>query len=406
MPPARALPALLAALLVAFAAAGCDIGGEGGGRPPQFGGAEEPEQDQDRLAQFALVSVSTTNTTRLGGADAATDAAGVASAVFPATGEETRPNAVLLADERDWQAGIAGAVLSGGPIAAPALVSSGEDLPDVTEDTLRRLNPKGSDLARDAQVIALGARPPAPEGFRLTRIEGRDPYELADAIAAFSARVRGNKASRRVIVASGEQPDFAMPAAAWAARSGDPVLFTRRDVLPEPTKRALGRHRKPDVFLLGPESIVSQDVERALRPLARRVRRIEGPTPVTNAIAFARYRAGGFGWGITVPGYQFTVASVSRPLDAAAAAPLAANGIFAPLLVTDRAEPLPTPLENYLLDVRPGYEDDPRNAVYNRVWILGDATALGAPAQSRLDEIARLIPVQARPPGPTAARAR
>ena len=273
MSPARALLVLLAALGLALAAAGCDVGGEGGGRPPQFGADEEEEQDSP-LAQFALVSVSTTNTTRLGGPDAATDAAGVASAVYPGTSDDTRPTAVLLVDERDWQAGVAGAVLSGSPIAAPALVTAGEDLPPVTEDTLRRLNPKGSDLARDAQVIALGARPPAPEGFRAARISGRDPYELADAIDAFATRARGGTASTNVIVASGEDAQFAMPAAAWAARGGDSVLFARRDALPPATERALRRRPRP-----------------ARYPTPGAGRRPAGPRPAPRAARPGRRRA-------------------------------------------------------------------------------------------------------------------
>ena len=86
-----------------------------------------------------------------------------------------------------------------------------------------------------------------------------------------------------------------------------------------------------------------------------------------NAIAFARYRQGDFGWGVEVPGYNFSVASTTRPLDAAAAASLATRGVFAPLLLTDRAADLPPALESYFLSVQPGYEDDPGQAVYNRV---------------------------------------
>ena len=61
-----------------------------------------------------------------------------------------------------------------------------------------------------------------------------------------------------------------------------------------------------------------------------------------NAIAFARYDQGDFGWGVNVPGYNFTVANTARPLDAAAAASLATNGVFAPLLLTDRADHCPS----------------------------------------------------------------
>ena len=62
------------------------------------------------------------------------------------------------------------------------------------------------------------------------------------------------------------------------------------------------------------------------RKLARSVNRIEGPTPVENAIAFARYEKGDFGWGVVVPGYNFSIASSTRPSDAAASAALGTRG--------------------------------------------------------------------------------
>jgi hypothetical protein len=72
--------------------------------------------------------------------------------------------------------------------------------------------------------------------------------------------------------------------------------------------------------------------------------------------------------------------------------------VFAPLLVTDRSDELPRPLESYMLSVQPGYEDDPGQAVYNRVWILGDEDAVSVDAQARLDQVTELIPVQANAP--------
>jgi hypothetical protein len=119
---------------------------------------------------------------------------------------------------------------------------------------------------------------------------------------------------------------------------------------------------------------------------------------VENAIAFARYQRGGFGWAVVVPGYNFTLANLSRPLDAAAAASLATKGVFAPFLLTDRGDKLPRPLKEYLLSVQPGYEGSPDTAVYNRVWILGDDKAISVDEQAEADEITELVPVQANPP--------
>ena len=199
------------------------------------------------------------------------------------------------------------------------------------------------------------------------------------------------------MIASGEDAAYAMPAAAWAARSGDSVLFTRSNEVPPATLKALRAHEKPDIYLLGPDKAIAPEVEKRLRKEGK-VTRIEGKTPVENAIEFARFKRPDFGWGIDVPGYNFTVANVERPLDAAGAASLATKGVFAPLLLTDQSEDLPKALEAYLLSVQPGYREDPGQAVYNRVWILGDDSQLSVAAQARLDQISELIPVQATAP--------
>ena len=332
----------------------------------------------------------------MGGGDAAADAAGVASAVYPGTSDASRPTAVVLVDKDDWQAGVTAAALSARPIGAPLLVSDGDELSPVTSDTLKRLKPKGSDLSKDAQVIRIGNEPARPEGYKTAVIEGDDPFERAAAIDRFFSAAKG-KPSTDVVVTTGEKAEFAMPAAAWSARSGDSVLLTKRNTVPAATRKALREHDKPNIYLLGPTSVISKKVEKDLGKLGK-VTRIQGKNPVENAIEFARFEQDDFGWGVVVPGFNFTVAGTSRPLDAAASAALATKGVFAPLLLTDRADSLPRALETYFLSVQPGFEDDPGQAVYNSVWILGDDKQLSVDAQARLDQITELIPVQANAP--------
>jgi hypothetical protein len=380
-------------LVVPLALAGCSLGDEDP-PPPQVVQAEEEQAAEEP----GLPAGATRNTIRVGGADAAADAAGVAGALYPATSDSNRPTAVVLVDQEDWVSGIAASVLTGPPIGAPVLLSDGGGLPAVTEDTLERLDPKGSDLSRDAQVIRIGPDVARPEGFRTAVIEGGNPYRRAAAIDSFFSAARGEP-SNDVLLYSGEHPEWAMPAAAWAARSGDSVLPVRDDSVPAPILRAIRAHERPNVFVLGPERVISRRVVRQLGAArARTVERIAGPTPVENAIAFARYEKGDFGWGVVVPGYNFALANTSRPLDAAAAAALATRGVFAPLLLTDDSARLPKPLENYFLSVQPGYEDDPGEAVYNRAWILGDEDAVSVEQQAQVDAITELIPVQATAP--------
>ncbi|MEA2362114.1 MAG: hypothetical protein QOD71_1259 [Thermoleophilaceae bacterium] len=382
-------------LLFACLFGGCSLGDDPG-RPPQLGVQAQDDQGADKLG---FPSSATRNTIRVGGADAGADAAGVASALYPATGSSDRPTSVVLVDSEDWQTAIAAAVLAGPPIGAPLLLSEGEDLPAVTQDTLDHLQPKGSDLSKDAQVIRIGAGVARPDGYKTALVQGDDAFQRAAAIDRFISAARG-KPSGDVVLYSADSPEWAMPAASWAARSGDAALPVKAGSIPAPVRRALTEHEQPNVYLLGPRSVISEAVERELRrgKLAASVSRIAGRTPVDNAIAFARYERGDFGWGISVPGYNFAIANTGRPLDAAAAASLATRGVFAPLLLTDDADQLPGALESYLLSVQPGYEDDPGQAVYNRVWILGDDKAISVDEQARIDATTELIPVQANAP--------
>jgi hypothetical protein len=389
----RRLSALFA--VIALVGVGCSTDDEQS-RPPQLGVKADDEQAAEKLG---FPSTATRNTVRVGGSDAAADAAGVASALYPATGEADRPTAVVLVDQDDWATGIAAAVLSGRPIGAPILLTDGNELPSVTDDVLNRLQPKGSDLSKDAQVIRIGADTARPEGFKTALIEGDNPFEAAAAIDRFFSAARASP-SNDVVLYSADEGEFAMPAAAWAARSGDAALPVRRNKIPAPIMKALREHDRPNVFVLGPESVISKKVLDRLKKgkLVRSVNRIDGPNPVENAIAFARYEKGDFGWGVVVPGYNLTIASTTRASDAAAAAALGTRGVFAPLLLSDDADQLPPKLEEYLLSVQPGYEDNPGQAVYNRAWIIGDDKAISVPQQAQIDQLTELVPVQTNAP--------
>ncbi|MEA2407083.1 MAG: hypothetical protein QOE69_1202 [Thermoleophilaceae bacterium] len=375
--------------------AGCSTSDDSA-RPPQLGVQAQDEQAAEKLG---FPSTATRNTIRVGGSDAISDAAGVASALYPATGDSDRPTAVVLVDQNDWATAIAASVLVGRPIGAPILLTDGGDMPAVTQDVLDRLKPKGSDLSRDAQAIRVGAGVARPSGYKTALIEGDNAFQRAAAIDRFFSAARA-KPSNDVVLYSADRAEYAMPAAAWAARSGDAALPVKGDAIPRPIVKALREHARPNVFVLGPATVISKKVVDQLKTqkLARDVNRIAGPNPVENAIAFTRYEKGDFGWGVVVPGYNFTLASTGRPPDAAAAAALATRGVFAPLLLTDDAARMPPTLERYFLSVQPGYEDDPSQAVYNRAWILGDDKAISVDQQAQLDQLMELIPVQSNAP--------
>jgi hypothetical protein len=186
-----------------------------------------------------------------------------------------------------------------------------------------------------------------------------------------------------------------MPAAAWAAKAGDPVLFVHRDRVPAETKAALLAHDRPRIYVLGsPQTVTTQTVS-ALKKLGT-VKRVGAANPVDSAIAFARYIDPTFGWGVVDPGHGLVFARTDRPLDAAAAAPLSVSGSYGPLLVLATPTGLDGAVAQYLLDIQPGYTRDPVRGVYNHGWIIGDETAISIAAQSQIDSLLEISPVNTK----------
>jgi hypothetical protein len=396
MPSRRRAVALLAVALLALAA-GC---GRGSGDDPVKTTAQTTpttgaKGTQTTAAQdLGFPTFATKNTTRIGGADPIADAAAAARAVYTATSAVTRPRAVVLADVRDWRVGLAASVLMSSPIRAPLLYADGPDkLPPATQDALAALAPTGSKDAGGAQVVRVGDVPEVP-GSKTTDLRGNDPFALARAIDAFQSAARGTT-SDRVVVVGADAPEYAMPAAAWAAKAGDPILFVRKDSIPADTRAAIAAHQQPKIYVLGPESTVSAKTLGQLRKLGS-VTRIGGATAAASSVAFARFVDGAFGWGVVDPGHGFVFANAGRPADAGAAAPLSASGSYGPLLVTEDPAKLPTALQDYLLDVQPGYTRDPVRGVYNHGWIVGDEHAISVAVQSQIDALLEIVPVNER----------
>jgi len=382
-------------LIAAIALAGC--------------GRESPATDPERPALVApqkaepqnlgYPEIATKNTTRIPGSDSTQTAAAVARAIYPSAAR--RPSAVTLVDSSDWRVAVAAAALSAPPFSAPLLFSDGSDLPDASSGALKALAPEGADAAGDAQVIRIGDVA-KPAGYKATDVTGANANALTRGIASLVRSARPGKQAR-VLIASADDASFAAPAAGWAAKSGDPVLFVTKDRVPAETRAALASLAgltRPKIYVLGPSSVISPKVTRELRRLGK-VERFGGKDPVTNAIAAARYKDGAFGWGIVIPGHGFVFARAGRPLDAVAAEGLSGAGKYGPLLLLDNPSLLPKTIEQYLLDIQPGYSSDPVLGVYNHGWIIGNSKAISVAAQARIDALLEIVPVRTPDAPPT-----
>jgi hypothetical protein len=383
-------PLCLAAAILALVPAGCGGGGGSSSDRPDAPVSGQTGHEAPQGPPLGFPVFATKNTTRVAGGDAIADAAAVALATYPARTPETRPAAVVLAEVRDWRTGIGAAVLASRPIRAPILFADGDRLPAATQAALDALQPTGSKQAGGAQVIRVGTKAPV-EGYKTTDVAAANPAALAGAVDRLRTAAAGAP-SGAVVVVSADRPEYAMPAAGWAAKSGDPVLWVGANGVPRETEAAIKTHKQPRIYVLGPPDAVPDTVLDALEKLGS-IKRIAGTDPVSTAIAFARFKDGDFGWYVVDPGHGLVFASTRRPQDAAAAAPLSASGAYGPLLLLTDAGVLPAPLQDYLLDIQPGYDADPVRGVYNHGWIVGDESALAAAVQARIDTLLEIQPV-------------
>jgi hypothetical protein len=251
---------------------------------------------------LAATGLATRNTTRLGGAEPAADAAAVALAVKPGLTPATRPGAVVLVNEHDWPAALAAAALASAPLSAPLLYADGDVLPAISAAALRAMRPAGAPLLSGAQVIEIGTSA-ALAGYRIRSLDAGLSVAAArsgeaaagvtggssatthqtaagDVSAALAARIERVVAiahrgpPRRVIVVGADGPPaLAMPAAGLAAESGAPILPVEATGIPRATRRVLVSLRRPVIYAVGPPAAVSSAV---LAQLARfgTVRRI------------------------------------------------------------------------------------------------------------------------------------
>lgn len=379
--PARTASLVLVAALVTLAA-GCGRAGSNDATTsarPQIGA----KGTSDAAADLGFPTIATKNTTRIAGADPTADAAAVAQIVYPGGPSGSRPDGVALVDAGDWQSALAAAVLAAPPLRAPTLFVDGTKIPAATQKALAALAPRGAKAAGGAQVIRVATTARAGK-LTATDIRGRTPAAVARNIDAFATAARGTP-SKRVLLVSSEDPAFAAPAAAWAASSGDPILFTGQDHAPADTVAAIKAHDHPKIYVIGPSNVVSPKVTKQLKKLGRLIR-IGGADPVANAIAFAVFADGDFGWGASTPGHGLVLIPRSAdPATAAAVAPLSASGTYGPSLLLSGPDVLDRALGGYLKDIQPGFDQNAARGFFNHAWLVGDTKAITPALQSAVD---------------------
>jgi hypothetical protein len=394
---------MLAALALAAALAGCGKASSARVYVGPAAGSSSP------AAPAGSVSVATKNTTRVGGADPASDAAAVARTVYPGLTPATRPQAVVVSDERDWPASLAASVLASAPLGAPLLYATSGAMAGEGARALSALRPVGAPGLGGAQVIALGRTPSAiPAGYRVRAVgaPGASPPASPIATAAASAAaverlyasVRGAVPRQVIVLPAESSPALQMPAAGLSAESGAPILFVGAHGVPPATAAVLAGLHRPAIYVIAAGALDASTLGALAHfgPLTPVVAARARASPAENAIAVSRFTDGTFGWGVKEPGHGLVFANSSRALDGPAAALLSASGQYGPLLLLEGPSSVPPSLAHYLSDIQPAYASAPQyrpvHGSYNHGWLIGDERAISALTQAELDSMLEIAP--------------
>ncbi len=238
-------------------------------------GAASPRQRQTLSVGSAVVAppsasgvlaLATKNTTRVGGADPVLAAAAVARVVYPGLTATTRPQAVVLVDQRNWAASLTASVLASAPLGAPLLYTEGNSLPQASAQALQAMKPAGANTLGGTQVIEVATVTAVPGGYHASAVAtGSEAPAIAASLEGLISAIDG-RAPRSVIVLSSEAPRaFQMPAAGLAAESGAPILFVDAAGIPQPTAAVLSHLHSPDIYVIDADAVGAHTLSELAR---------------------------------------------------------------------------------------------------------------------------------------------
>lgn len=322
-----------------------------------------------------LLTLNTKDSTRLAESNPTALSRAVSEALFP-EGSEKRPRAVIVAPADGWQAGVAAAPLVrwlDGPLV---LVEEGAGV----EIEIPRLEPAGVQTLEGGSVVWVGHNP--PDQTLGVQVPAGDAADVALGVDLLVERLAGGPQANILLVP--EDPLYAIPAAYWAAQSGDVILFGG-DPLPAATRQALERRGgQAHIYLVGP---VPEPEDLSQYGSLQRIVAWNG---LAAAVALAEYRdeAAGVGWGSGgshyIATHNFVLANRDDPMIALAGIALARFGKFGPLLWVER-DRIPPVTDQYLWKMKPEFFNTPAEGPFNHLWILGGPDQIGLRVQGQAD---------------------
>ncbi|MFN2747035.1 MULTISPECIES: hypothetical protein [Bacillus] len=347
--------------------------------------------DFNKQAAEGLIVKNTKNTTRLDAKTPEELSIKTSQTIWPATHKQNRPGAVILVSKDSWQTALAAADLIHHPNNGPVLFTDTDQLSLNVQNEIKRLSPLGT--SDGTQILAVGNFDKQAlkvlKSYKVKQLTGEKPAEIAEKIDEEYASSAGEYPKSVIIGSSEDRAElYTLPSVNWIAHMPEPLLYIDNQGIPEATAQALKkRDGKANIYILGPAAAVSEKTEKALKEYGT-VKRISGNDPVTNSIAFAKFKDQDtdFGWGVTDPGHGLSFASTAKPELALAGAPFSHLGKHAPLLLLKDGQ-ADQSVYSYLADIEPFFEKHPQDGPYNHGFILGSEDDISFQTQGILDDI-------------------
>jgi len=325
----------------------------------------------------------TLNTTRICGNNPVDTAVKVSKIGFAAM----KPNAVILVNKNEVFDGIAAAPLVHHPINAPLLFTDGIALSRETLSEIRRLSPKGYNSIHVFLVGNISKNVSLTLnlcGFRTFQIAGNNHFETACKIPDLRNEFEN------ILIVSGEDYSEGIMASYWSAHHGDPILFVRRNSVPDCTLESIKKMHDINAYIIGSVKTISEDVEKTLAGMKniKHIDRIDGVTPFDIAVDFAEYKDSEteFGWGRDYKeGHAFTFGSIHQPMDIIAGVIFAHMGKHTPLLLIEN-DKVPAVVEKYIKSVKAMPPNNMPRPPFMHGFILGDISNISYTAQLMLED--------------------
>ncbi len=343
---------------------------------------------------YYMPAIDTVNTTRILGDTPLAFNNYVTKVIYPSSRVKWKPNAIILVPLTSYHYGLLASPLIHFPINAPLVFTNANYLSQETFNEIIRLSPTGKNVP--AKILIVGPIAPIIElqllnaGLSVIRITENNPIRAAIEAMEFRYKIapESMEGTKNIMIVSADDHTESIPAAYYSAHMGVPILFTYRNKLPEITKHQLIKYNNKNMFVIGSEQTISDEVFNEIQSIAKsKVDRIGGSTCYEVAINFSKYysQESMFGWNInTKGGWAFCFGTPNNWAYNLAACTFAHLGKHSPLLYIEPFG-IPKATSEYVLSVKP-VETHPPKPQFMHGFILGGFHQISTNVQIELEE--------------------